>query len=99
MIISKPRLVIMNDKDMVATAIEKLEAGTEVSLNYNGQRTVLKVVSDIPFGHKAALRDIKKGEIVLKYGESIGVATQDIAKGEHAHTQNIESCRGRGDKE
>ena len=89
----KPKLVVMNAKDSVATAIENLEAGTELNLDYQGQPLLLKLVSNIAFGHKVALRDINKGEIIVKYGESIGIATQDIAKGEHAHTQNIESCR------
>jgi altronate dehydratase small subunit len=94
----KPKLVVINSKDMVATAIEQLEAGTEVCLNYQEQPLIIKLLSNISFGHKVALRDIKKGETIVKYGESIGVATQDIARGEHAHTQNVESCRGRGDK-
>ena len=94
----KPKLVVMNSKDIVATAIEKLEAGTEVSLDYQGQPLLLKLLSNIPFGHKVALRDIKKDETIVKYGESIGIATRNIARGEHVHTQNVESCRGRGDK-
>ena len=34
---------------------------------------------DIPAGHKFALKEIAKGEYVIKYGEIIGRATQDIA--------------------
>jgi altronate dehydratase small subunit len=40
---------------------------------------------------------IGKGDDVVKYGEIIGRATADIAKGEHVHVHNIESLRGRGD--
>ena len=40
-------------------------------------------------GHKYALRDIKKGENVIKYGNPIGHATADIKKGEHVHTHNV----------
>jgi len=36
---------------------------------------------------------------ILKYGEVIGRATRDIEAGAHAHVQNIESLRGRGDWE
>ena len=46
---------------------------------------------DIPAGHKYALRPIKKGEYVIKYGEIIGRATQDIAEGEWVHTHNVKS--------
>ena len=45
----------------------------------------------IPAGHKYALRDIPIGEYVIKYGEIIGRATQDISKGEWVHTHNVKS--------
>ena len=45
----------------------------------------------IPAGHKYALCDIPKGEYVVKYGEIIGRATQDIAKDEWVHTHNVKS--------
>lgn len=46
---------------------------------------------DIPAGHKFALKEIAKGEYVIKYGEIIGKATQDIACGEWVHTHNVKS--------
>ena len=45
----------------------------------------------IPAGHKYALRDIPKGEYVIKYGEIIGRATRDIKQGEWVHTHNVKS--------
>ena len=45
----------------------------------------------IPAGHKYALCDIQKGEYVIKYGEIIGKATQDISEGEWVHTHNVKS--------
>ena len=45
----------------------------------------------IPAGHKYALQDISCGEYVIKYGEIIGRATQDIAKGDWVHTHNVKS--------
>lgn len=42
-------------------------------------------------GHKYALRDIKKGENIIKYGCPIGHATVDIKKGEHVHVHNIKT--------
>lgn len=45
----------------------------------------------IPAGHKFALKNIKKGEFIIKYGEIIGRATKDIKKGEWVHTQNVRS--------
>ena len=45
----------------------------------------------IPAGHKYALKEIAQGEYVIKYGEIIGRATQDIAQGEWVHTHNVKS--------
>ena len=42
-------------------------------------------------GHKYALRDIAKGENIIKYGNPIGYATADIKAGEHVHTHNVKT--------
>ena len=42
-------------------------------------------------GHKYALCDIKAGENIIKYGNPIGHAIVDIAKGEHVHNHNIKT--------
>ena len=42
-------------------------------------------------GHKYALRDIKSGENIIKYGNPIGHATDDIKAGEHVHTHNVKT--------
>ena len=42
-------------------------------------------------GHKYAIRDIKCGEDIIKYGNPIGHAICDIKKGEHVHTHNVKT--------
>ena len=42
-------------------------------------------------GHKYAIRDISCGEDIIKYGNPIGHATEDIQKGEHIHTHNMKT--------
>ncbi len=59
---------------------------------------MIKTVDDIPYGHKIALRPIAEGEDVIKYGLSIGSASEDIPAGSYVHIHNVESNRGRGDK-
>lgn len=54
-------------------------------------RVALKPVGNIPAGHKIALKDIKAGEPVIKYGEVIGRATKDIKAGEWVHSHNLKS--------
>ncbi len=78
-------LVRITEKDMVAVALRPLTAGSTVSFGAG----VVTLTDDLPMGHKAALRDIKKGEAVIKYGFPIGEATQDIPKGAHVHTHNL----------
>lgn len=54
-------------------------------------RVALEPVGDIPAGHKTAIKDIKAGEPVIKYGEVIGRATKDIKEGEWVHSHNLKS--------
>ena len=42
-------------------------------------------------GHKYAVCDIKAGENIIKYGNPIGHATQDIKCGEHVHSHNMKT--------
>jgi altronate dehydratase small subunit len=90
---------VVEKEDNVGTSVgELIEAGETVGTE--GRRTNLTVVAraDLPYGHKIALRDIARGEQVIKYGLSIGSATTDIQAGDHVHIHNVESNRGRGDK-
>jgi (2R)-sulfolactate sulfo-lyase subunit alpha len=49
--------------------------------------------SDIPIGHKLALKDHKAGDTVIKYGVDIGKVVAPIRKGEHTHIQNLKTKR------
>jgi len=89
-----PALVI-SSRDNVATALEPLEPGRTISPN--GASGAIVVAEAIPRGHKLALRAIRRGEAVVKYGSPIGTASADIAAGAHVHTHNVASARGRGD--
>jgi altronate dehydratase len=90
----KPVLVI-SERDNVATALQALEPGRELPLGVD----VVSVREAVPSGHKIALRLIHAGEAVIKYGSPIGLATADIPAGAHVHTHNLASTRGRGDLE
>ena len=89
----------VNDKDNVATIFANgITDGTEVEIrNKRGECTPVTVIGDVPYGHKIAVRDIKSGEHIMKYGQSIGVADVDIKKGEYVHIHNMKALRGRGD--
>ena len=79
------KAVVLRPEDDVAIAKAELSAG--MVLEDLGGR--LEVGSDIHPGHKVARRAVAKGEPVRRYGQIIGYATADIAKGDHVHTQNL----------
>ena len=87
-------MVRITERDMVAVALKPMKAGETVS--YGGGEITL--AEDLPMGHKAALRDIRKGEAVIKYGFPIGEATEDIPSGAHVHTSNLHTLLS-GEKE
>ncbi|MDI6600766.1 MAG: UxaA family hydrolase [Thermoanaerobacteraceae bacterium] len=87
-------IIIINDKDNVAIALTDLPAGKEIKAGND----VIIVQESIPYGHKVALKDISKGEEIIKYGEVIGAAVENIKKGSHVHTHNMAGLRGRGDE-
>src|SRR5579872_335525 len=53
----------------------------------------LNALDAVPLGHKIALRDIRSGDTVLKYGHDVGRAVADIGKGHHVHTHNLKTKR------
>jgi altronate hydrolase len=77
--------VHLRPEDNVAIAARNIPPGAE--LQYNGH--TLAASGRVGLGHKLALRDIKKGEAVLKYGQIIGFASQDIPAGSHVHVHNV----------
>ncbi|MGC9359944.1 MAG: UxaA family hydrolase [Anaerolineae bacterium] len=82
----------LHPDDNVVTAILELEPGQR--LQADAPLPTIDVKQPIPFGHKIAIRPVAKGEHIIKYGASIGVATADIAVGEHVHIHNLASVRG-----
>ena len=87
------RVLRIDPRDTVAVSLGVLAPGQQITVG----NVVTEVQEDIPFGHKVALVDMVAGQWVIKYGERIGVASTAIRAGEHVHTHNLESSRGRGD--
>lgn len=72
-------------EDNVAVALTGLAKGTEIDAN--GLK--IRVIDEIPFGHKIALRDIKAGERIIKYGYPLGLAKTSIQQGQWVHSHNL----------
>jgi altronate dehydratase len=86
-------VLVITDRDNVATALEALDAGRSIQVGAQ----MLRTCEAIPAGHKVALVDIAAGQPVVKYGSPIGLAIALIHQGSHVHTHNVASSRGRGD--
>jgi len=76
-------VIRLHAADSVAIALADLPAGrAPAGLN-------LVLPKPVPRGHKIALRNIARGDKVIRYGQIIGQATDDIPVGGHVHTHNL----------
>ena len=74
----------LNPEDNVVVAMRELESGSRL------ESEKLNTTASIPAGHKVASRAIRKGDQIRKYGQIIGVASEDIEAGDHVHTHNLD---------
>ena len=77
-------------KDNVATALDDIGPGSVTLLGEISEKTVT-AAEEIAAGHKIALRNIEKGEDIIKYGVVIGRAVTAIRMGSWVHLHNIRS--------
>lgn len=82
------QFIILNPKDSVGVALQDLSAGTSIVLD---DGTSFTLQDDIKRGHKFALKNIATDENVIKYGFTIGHATQPINQGAWLHTHNVKT--------
>ena len=81
----------IHPQDSVAVALSPLKEGTLIRLE---DGTEVTLIEDIPQGHKFALKDIPSGTSIIKYGNSIGIASADIRTGAWIHTHNMKTGLG-----
>ncbi len=91
------RALRLANKDNVATSLEDIESGAVVLVRLGKDSEEITAREEIPFGFKIAVTDVPREAPVIKYGEPIGVASQDIQKGQMVHVHNVAGARGRGD--
>ena len=80
------RAIRIDASDNVAVVVGDVEAGSRVGLDDGSE---VMATQPVPRGNKVALTAIAAGDPVVRYGEEIGVATTDIAAGDHVHTHNM----------
>lgn len=87
--------LLISEKDNVAVVLEKMNPGDVACYHIPGTSEVGRtfVCEEIQQYHKVSIKEIKKDERILKYGEIIGSAYCDIAPGKHVHLHNVKDKR------
>jgi altronate hydrolase len=78
-------LILLHPTDSVCVAARDLSAGATVELPDGS----VQLLENVMQGHKVARRAIASGELILKWGQTIGFATAPIERGRWIHTQNM----------
>lgn len=74
----------INPIDKVVVALRPMKAGEEIAGG-------VKLLQDVPQGHKILLQDVKEGEDIIKYGYPIGHALKDMTAGEWVNEDNLKT--------
>ena len=77
----------IHPSDNVIVALEDITQGSHITA---GNKDIT-ITEPVRRGHKIAICDIRKGEPVVKYGNSIAVAVDDIKAGSWVHTHNVKT--------
>ncbi|MBO6507752.1 MAG: UxaA family hydrolase [Roseibium sp.] len=91
-----PQLLVHDKEDNVGVVVvEGLTAGTDMLCVVTADNTDFRLTAntDIPIGHKVALRALSEGDTVIKYGEDIGKMVAGAGVGDHVHTHNLKTKR------
>ena len=81
--------LIMDSTDNVVTCMNEVKAGEEVIYRKDDEICSVTALEDIPYCHKIALVDFKKGDQVIKYGESLGEVSEDLKAGRWIADHNL----------
>lgn len=92
----QPHFIVHNSADTVGVVVvEDAKAGQKLTGWVMETDGTIEVAagSDVPLGHKVAVRAMKAGDTVIKYEHDIGKAVEDIPLGGYVHAHNIKTKR------
>ena len=87
------KATVIDAKDNVAVVLGEVKKGDTITWTKGGESYKITAPEDIPPYHKIASELISKNQPVLKYGEQIGLAAEDIQPGCHVHVHNVLNVR------
>jgi (2R)-sulfolactate sulfo-lyase subunit alpha len=88
--------VVHDEHDSVGVVVvEGVKAGDELSgwIMEQDKTMATRALSDIPIGHKLAIKPLANNDTVIKYGVDIGRTVAPIRVGEHLHVHNVKTKR------
>ena len=83
----KQKFILLHPRDNVLICCR--QAGANETIIIDKQEIAL--LQEMKLGHKVARRSLFSGDKIIKYGVSIGSATQAVSPGEHVHLHNMKS--------
>lgn len=91
-------ILLHEPTDDVGVAVMDLKPGEEIeAVTLEGEPVaVIKLVDNVPLGHKVAMQNLAKDKHIIEYGEAVGYAHTAIDQGAHVHVHNIRSLRWSG---
>jgi len=91
----KQGILMHEADDDVGVVVQDLSAGTEIgAITLDGRPVrAVTLVTDVPLGHKVAMRNLASGQDVVEYGRVIGMLVQDAPVGSHVHVHCIKTKR------
>ena len=89
------QFLVHDKRDTVGVAVVDVKAGEALEGRALDTNEAVRARSntDVPLGHKIALRDLNVGDTVIKYGCDIGRVVQPIRAGDHVHVHNVKTKR------
>ena len=95
LILMKHGILLHEPKDDVGVAVADLKKGLTIgALTLEGKKAgSVKLLDNVPLGHKVAMRALSKDKPVIKYGRPVGKAVKAISRGAHVHTHNVKTLR------
>jgi len=88
--------VVHDEGDSVGVVVvEGVKAGDSLTgwIMAQDKTITFRAASDIPIGHKLAIRPMSEKDTAIKYGVDIGRIVAPVAPGEHVHVHNLKTKR------
>ena len=91
----KHGILLHENVDDVGVAVADLKKGATIGvMTLEGKKAgSVRLLDNVPLGHKVAMRAMPKDGQMIKYGRPVGKVTKAISRGAWVHTHNVKTLR------